>query len=82
MSSADYGIRKPHPLIFQTAAAIMDLDANEVWYAGNSIEHDVAGCRNAGMTPVYYTGNNKKKDQADVLTVDRWRDFTCILERL
>src|SRR5207253_1972933 len=39
MTSADYAVRKPHPFLFEAAAAKLGLPVGEVWFAGNSLEH-------------------------------------------
>jgi putative hydrolase of the HAD superfamily len=54
MSSADYGVRKPHPSLFRTAAAKLGCDPAETWFVGDSLECDIVGAHNAGMTPVWY----------------------------
>jgi len=54
ISSADYGIRKPHPLIFETAAAKIGANPNDIWFVGDSLQKDVLGSRACGMQPVWF----------------------------
>ena len=54
MSSADYGIRKPHRSLFLTAAARLGIEPEDVWFIGDSPAHDVAGAKTAGMTAIAY----------------------------
>ena len=54
MSSADYGLRKPHPLLFQTAVARLGRDPARTWFVGDSLTHDVAGAQAAGLQGVWY----------------------------
>ena len=54
MSSADYVLRKPHPVLFQTACRKLELDPASVWYVGDKPEFDVAGAANAGLVSVLY----------------------------
>lgn len=54
LSSADYGIRKPDPWLFELAATRLGVPAAETWFIGDSLEYDVAGARASGMTPIWY----------------------------
>jgi putative hydrolase of the HAD superfamily len=54
LSSADYGLRKPHPSLFLTAAARLALPPHEVCFVGDNFTNDVVGARAAGMVPVWY----------------------------
>lgn len=78
--SAEYAVRKPNPLLFETAAALLGLDSSNVWFVGDSFDHDIVGARAAGMTSVWYTPNaSAQRDGADVV-VRSWealvREFT------
>jgi putative hydrolase of the HAD superfamily len=42
MASADYGMRKPHPRLFEAAAARLGLEARDVWFVGDSLANDMA----------------------------------------
>ena len=52
--SSEYGIRKPHPLLFQVALSRAGLEAQDVWFCGDQIEADVYGAQGAGLFPVWY----------------------------
>jgi HAD superfamily hydrolase (TIGR01549 family) len=54
MSSADYGLKKPHPALFRAAVARLGLQPKEVWFVGDNIEKDVGGALRAGLTAVWY----------------------------
>jgi putative hydrolase of the HAD superfamily len=54
MSSADYGLRKPHPSLFLTALARLGLPAEGVWFVGDSYANDVLGASGVGMRAVWY----------------------------
>lgn len=47
--SADVGIRKPNPKIFEQMLAMLKLRAHEVLFVGDTPHHDVAGAKNVGM---------------------------------
>lgn len=54
MSSADYGIRKPHGYIFRVAVKKMGLAPSDIWFVGDKIEFDIRGALDAGLYPVWY----------------------------
>lgn len=54
LSSADYGIRKPDPWIFELAASRLGVPRQELWFIGDSLNYDVEGARAAGLTPLWY----------------------------
>jgi len=61
LSSADIGLRKPHPLIFTTAARQLGLTPADIWFLGDTLEADVAGARAAGLPAVWY---NRRRQPA------------------
>ena len=52
VGSGTVGYSKPHPQIFKIAAERMAIDPGDALYIGDSLEHDVAGARAAGMDVV------------------------------
>lgn len=52
VSSAEAGAPKPAPEIFARALALAGVEASAAVHVGDSIEHDVAGARAAGIEPV------------------------------
>ncbi len=54
ISSADYAVRKPNPLIFNLALRKAGLTADKVWYCGDRPDIDVEGSSAVGMFPVWY----------------------------
>jgi putative hydrolase of the HAD superfamily len=53
MVSADYAVRKPNRLFFETAASRIGADPSDVWFIGDSLEADVAGAIATGMMTVW-----------------------------
>lgn len=51
--SGERGIGKPRPEIFQRLLTELGVDAAESVMVGNSLERDIAGARNAGVTPIW-----------------------------
>jgi putative hydrolase of the HAD superfamily len=47
--SADLALRKPNPLIFRRMLEMLDLEAHEILFVGDTPREDVVGARNAGI---------------------------------
>lgn len=54
ISSADYGVRKPDPLIFEVALRRLGVQASQAWFAGDHVGYDVVGAHRAGIFPVAF----------------------------
>ena len=52
--SEEVGIAKPDARIFELALNALGLSAGDVIYVGDSIDHDRAGCQNAGIDFCHY----------------------------
>jgi putative hydrolase of the HAD superfamily len=82
MSSADYWVRKPHPLLMETAAAKLGFAPQDIWYVGNSAHYDVGGARNAGMGAIWY---NRVEDPIDGpephAEIRSWEEFIALVEK-
>ena len=61
MASADFGIRKPDPLLFEIALRRMGINPGEAWYIGNAVSIDCAGTAAAGMVPVWYAADDIRR---------------------
>jgi putative hydrolase of the HAD superfamily len=76
ISSADYGLQKPHPAIFLAAAGLLGIRPAEIWFIGDSADNDVAGARSAGLTPIWYNPKNEPCDTSPEPTiVGSWGEF-------
>jgi putative hydrolase of the HAD superfamily len=79
MVSAEYAVRKPHPLLFETAAARLGVDARDIWFVGDRLDADVAGAKAAGMTAVWFCPSiGEESDSADMV-VSGWGDLVLKL---
>lgn len=58
ITTSEYMFRKPSKRIFDLALKKARLNADEVWYCGNSSHFDVEASHNAGLYPVWYKGAN------------------------
>ena len=75
IASADYGIRKPHPFIFELAISKMGSPVEDIWSIGDNIECDIKGSQNVGMTAFHYIGKSKKRELTEEQTIKSWEDF-------
>ena len=57
VSSAELGLRKPHPAIFRDAVEKLGANPAETWYVGDLWENDVVGSSRAGLIPVWLNAN-------------------------
>ena len=77
ISSADLGVRKPDPAIFEEGIARIGLPASDCWYVGDSFVNDVEGAHRVGMTPVWFNRSDASAPDEAVphLRVGGWREF-------
>ena len=52
ISSAEHGYMKPHPSIFEAALKLVGVAPEAAVMVGDSLTHDIAGARRAGMQGV------------------------------
>ncbi len=80
MSSADFVVRKPDPVLFLTAVGELGAKPDRVWYIGDNPAADVAGARAAGMPTVWYNpGGLPHCDPPPDLELRRWEDLAGLL---
>jgi len=83
MSSANYAVRKPHPMLFRTAAMKLNAQLETVWFIGDNLAVDIIGANQAGMHAIWY---NPKKvevgeiDASSVRTISDWHELLTLLE--
>jgi HAD superfamily hydrolase (TIGR01549 family) len=51
--SRDLGVRKPNPKIFEHVLGRLGVDPDEAVHVGDSVEADMEGASNAGLTPIW-----------------------------
>jgi putative hydrolase of the HAD superfamily len=69
VASAEAGSAKPDPAIFTRALALAGVPAHDAWHVGDSVEADVAGAGNAGVTPVLLDRDGTTVAPAGVTTI-------------
>ncbi|HKG95387.1 MAG TPA: HAD family hydrolase [Gemmatimonadaceae bacterium] len=75
MASADYAVRKPNVLLFETAAARLGVEPAGVWFVGDGLDTDVAGARAAGMTAVWLRPPGAAPSDEPRLSVSGWGEL-------
>ena len=80
MVTADYVVRKPSALLFETAAARLGVAPRDIWFVGDRLDTDVAGAQSAGMGAVWLRPPNVPESDVPSLTVIDWGEFTQRLE--
>ncbi|MDR2570509.1 MAG: HAD family hydrolase [Oscillospiraceae bacterium] len=93
ITSSEYMFRKPEPMIFELALKkAINLNAEDVWFCGDSIKEDIEGASNVGFFPVWYENTTienvlNKQDKkitpnCEYLHIHRWDEFIKILMNL
>jgi putative hydrolase of the HAD superfamily len=80
ISSADYGIRKPHPLIYELAVKKLNLPKEPVWFVGDNLIYDVMGPKDYGLWSIWYNRQGKVSDgiRPD-LEIKNWGELIKVL---
>lgn len=59
-TSEEVGLKKPHPVIFETALIKASVAAQKSVMIGDSLEADIIGAKNAGMHTLFFNCRNEK----------------------
>ena len=82
VSSADYGLRKPHPFIYRATVSQLGVDMPKTWHIGNSRYYDVEGAMTAGAAAIYYdTEGQPPQNPKPHATVASWIEFQQLVEK-
>jgi putative hydrolase of the HAD superfamily len=82
ISSADYGVRKPHPAIFEAALARLGLAPREAWFAGDTVAFDLKGGLAAGMfTVLFRPPVDEPPGFNGYRRIERWSGLTALLDQ-
>jgi|SRR5215211_5240783 len=79
--SAEYVVRKPNPLLFETAAALLGIVPRDIWFVGDRFDTDIAGARAAEMTGVWLHSRDTSIQHEADLVVPTWPAFMHEFER-
>ena len=81
--SADLGVRKPHPEIFQLAAKAVECQPEECVMVGDDVVADIGGARQAGMRAILARfvgqGQDGTDDKAADATVSQPRQLVEVI---
>jgi putative hydrolase of the HAD superfamily len=66
VSSSEHGYLKPHPSIFRAAMTLLDVAPGQSVMVGDSLPHDIAGARQAGMRAVLVHRSDDPLPETDV----------------
>lgn len=81
VSSADYGLRKPHPFLYRAGASLLRVPLTKTWHVGNSRYYDVEGAITAGAAAIYYDKDNQPPQHPKPhATVTSWIEFQTLIE--
>jgi HAD superfamily hydrolase (TIGR01662 family) len=87
VSSSEHGFMKPHPSIFRSALALMDVEPAEALMVGDSVRHDVEGALRVGMrAALVYRSDQPHPRQGElaekgVPVLRSLGDLACVLSR-
>jgi HAD superfamily hydrolase (TIGR01662 family) len=62
LSSAEAGIRKPHPRIFYTVLDELDIEPSRAAMVGDTLSADIQGANNAGLFSIWMTKYANRSD--------------------
>ena len=88
IASSEYIFRKPNKFIFELALKKANLEANEVWYCGDSVDFDIIGANSLGIFPVWYESEiecwyrergKQIKPDFEHLHIKNWRELIDVL---
>lgn len=80
ISSMEYCIRKPDKRLFEIALIKFGLEAEDVWYIGNSFKYDVIGANNAMLKPVWL--NREGLEPIEKIDYIEFNSYDKLLEDL
>ena len=80
ISSADYGVRKPDPIIFEVALRRLGMEPGRVWFAGDNVGYDIIGARRSGIFPVAFNPRMGIPDEAgEHAVITSWAQLLSLL---
>lgn len=79
VTSAEYAVRKPNPLIFEAAAGLLGLPCEDIWFVGDRIDTDIDGATAAGMNPIWFSPQNDSGFAGIHLAVSSWAELATMV---
>lgn len=69
-TSEDVGVKKPNPIIFNTALSNASTKANRSIMIGDNLEADIYGARNVGMHTLFFNYRNEEISNSGLVVND------------
>lgn len=79
--SEDYGVMKPHPLIFDVATEKAEKERAEILYVGDSWVSDIEGGRTAGWQTAWFTARVEEIKPGADLTFNSFDELLEAVKR-
>lgn len=82
--SGEHDIGKPKPEIFHRLVAELGVNAKEAVMVGNSLERDIAGAANAGITSIWIrvSGSEEHADVTPDFTITGLSELPALVEKI
>jgi putative hydrolase of the HAD superfamily len=74
--SAEYLARIPNRLLFDTAAARLGVESQDIWFVGDRLDTDILGAKRANMTALWFCPEtqNDRSNEVDMV-VSSWDEI-------
>ncbi|MYE90601.1 HAD family hydrolase [Candidatus Poribacteria bacterium] len=79
--SSDHRCIKPSPYIFAKAIEAFDVDRSKIVFVGDSLKHDIAGAKAAGLSSVWINTDTSQVDQITLGPEFIIKDLRDLIER-
>ncbi len=79
--SSDYGCVKPSPCLFAKAIEVLDVDRAKIVFVGDSLKHDIAGAKAAGLSSVWINADVSQINQGIPVPEFIIKDLQDLIER-
>ena len=79
--SSDHRCIKPSPYIFAKAIEAFDVDRSKIVFVGDSLKHDTAGAKAAGLSSVWINTDTSQVDQITLGPEFIIKDLRDLIER-
>jgi HAD superfamily hydrolase (TIGR01509 family) len=76
ISSADVGLRKPHPAIFDGALVRLGAQAAESWFVGDTLAEDIVGAQAVGLQAIWLSDDRATPVPKNVTHVQDWASLS------
>ena len=79
--SSDHSCIKPSPYIFAKAIEVLGVDRSKIVFVGDSLKHDIAGAKAAGLSSVWINTDASQIDQSAPTPELIIKDLRDLIER-